>query len=217
MERHEDLARQLEAISHILPLWKKNLALARQQVEQGGGMVATRFSGIVERLRRAILQSAEEGGELDGCLASTFVGMQEELRDLQLGDQNLRQATAQAQRMVDAMLERLETAILREQESARALREESAGIQAEIAEMLVALQHHDRVSQILGHVERDLDKMFGKLNEITRAWRNGDSVPEIELEHWLEELERSYSTQEQRTVHHGQTASAPSDNDITFF
>lgn len=216
MKHPEDLARQLEAIGHILLLWKKNLALARQQIEDGGCMVAARFAGIVERLQHAILRSAKEEGEVAGCLAGALAAMQEALRGMPCVVKGP-QSTAQLQQMINAMQARLEVAISQEQEAARILREESAGIQAEIAEMLVALQHHDRVNQIIGHVEQDLDKMFGKLHEITQASRDGNPVPEIELEYWREELERSYSTQEQKMAHHGRTAGAPADNDITFF
>lgn len=217
MAHPDDLARQLEAVSHILPLWKKNLALAREQAGHGGDMIATCFAEIVVRLQRVMPLSANEGdGGVDGRLAGELAGLHEALRHAQLALRDI-EVAAQVQQMMGLMLERLEAAMSQERETVRFFQEESAGIQAEIAVMLVALQYHDRFSQILGHVEQDLDKMYGKLHEIIEAWRNGQSLPEIELERWLAELERSYSTQEQKTAHHGSASRAPTDSDITFF
>lgn len=217
MARPDDLARQLEAVSHILPLWKKNLALAREQAGQGGDMIAACFAEIVTRLQRVIpLLAKESDGGLDGRLVCELAGMCEAVRHAQLALSDA-EATTQLQQMMGLMLERLEAAMLREQESAGIFQAESAAIQAEIAVMLEALQYHDRFNQIVGHVEQDLDKMHEKLHEVAEAWRHGRPLPEIELEQWLGELERSYSTQEQKTAHHGRANGALTDGDITFF
>lgn len=280
MTTFDDLAGQIEAIGKILPLWKRNLALAREQVESGGSMLAARFSGVVEQLQWESLPL--QRSEVEERMLEVFAGLQQELRELLRALQNAHdvrnaelaeirhlggqfqelrgmlsglvpagmgddgrkidekimainaallrvdslaghfaqldaKATQQVHRVLDAALQRMEVAMHQELEAARFLREVNAGVRGEISEILVALQHHDRVNQIVGHVEQDLDKLFGKLQEIAQALRAGHDLPGIELECWLNELECSYSTREQRAAHHGRSAAGPEDSDITFF
>lgn len=308
-------AEQMETVGKIMPVWEKNLQLAREQTESGGGMISHRFADIVDRLRRALrtgagesqltkmfasmeqeLQSVTE--MLQGSLAARnkevqeirklgefsvelramarevseiakqtnllalnaaieaarageagrgFAVVADEVRKLstlsgetgkRMGEKmsaidlaiaqtvtlssNFASHDAglilQARQMIDAVLERFNMAMLQEIEDARILREESIGVQSDISDALIALQYHDRVNQIIGHVERDLVKLQEKLREMAVDWRAGHPLPEIELEHWLADLESSYTTLEQKAVHHGQDGgNRAADNDITFF
>lgn len=81
-------------------------------------------------------------------------------------------------------------------------------IQEDISETLVHLQFQDRVSQILQHVGSDMEKFS--------QWIKLRHSP-LEIERWLEELESTYTTQEQKALHRGESADAANDNDVTFF
>lgn len=310
-------AEQMESVGHILPVWKKNLSLAREQTESGGGMITDHFSHIVERLQRAILSSGQPGGEpvlvgmfrnmetelmaVTQMLQESLAARSQELAEIRkLGDfsQELRSMAGEvseiakqtnllalnaaieaarageagrgfavvadevrklstlsgetgrrmgekmsaidlalaetikksshfaesdsriisdARNVINTVLTQFESAMEKELDAARVLRDESVGVQADIGESLVALQYHDRVGQIISHIESDLDKLRNKLHEMAKHWRDGHPLPKIELQQWLANLENSYTTQEQKVAHHGGKSVAAATNEITFF
>jgi len=96
-------------------------------------------------------------------------------------------------------------------QSAEILQRESIEIQNEISDILVSLQFQDRVSQILGHVRNDLEKLRAHISEAT----GGEP---IDANVWLKELAQTYTTEEQRRHHHGvSSVQSTQQTDITFF
>ncbi len=91
-------------------------------------------------------------------------------------------------------------------ESARVLQNESHGIRDEISNLLVSLQFQDRTSQILTHVTGDM----ATLRERVANGANFDS------EAWLNQMQQTYATREQR-VNHGAEAATADAAGITFF
>jgi methyl-accepting chemotaxis protein len=90
------------------------------------------------------------------------------------------------------------------------MRMESANtrVQGEISETLVHLQFQDRVSQILHNVVQDMEKFAAWIQEQPTGFDVG---------RWLAELETTYTTREQRAIHHGAEAAGPESSDVTFF
>jgi methyl-accepting chemotaxis protein len=102
-------------------------------------------------------------------------------------------------------------------QSSELLQAESARMQVEIDGVLVALQFQDRVSQILSHVQSDLDRLHAHLLENRIKVAQGERCEPLDSDLWLQQLERTYSTHEQRSNHSGNTAEAAKTSDITFF
>jgi methyl-accepting chemotaxis protein len=99
--------------------------------------------------------------------------------------------------------------------STERMRNESNTVHAEISDVLVALQFQDRVSQMLGHVRQDMDKLAHRLEEQDA----GAGTTEADVKTWLAELAQTYTTAEQRVVHAGggRAPVAAADTGITFF
>lgn len=105
-------------------------------------------------------------------------------------------------------------------QSAQVLEQESAAVQTSVEEVLVNLQFQDRVSQILGHVIDDMEKLVGAIADQETRLRHGEPVIAIDTGEWLSSLQKTYTTLEQVDVHRGSgsTQSKGSNNsEITFF
>ncbi|MFL9881318.1 chemotaxis protein [Herbaspirillum rhizosphaerae] len=88
------------------------------------------------------------------------------------------------------------------------LEEENREVDQEVCDILVNLQFQDRISQILDHVQLDMVKLVG-LVEQTQA------LPDRAA--WLADLEKTYTTQEQRQIHAGQQAEKSMQSQVDFF
>lgn len=84
---------------------------------------------------------------------------------------------------------------------------ENREVDREVCDILVNLQFQDRISQILDHVQRDIQRLH------EAAGDPGLPAPE----QWLAELEKTYTTQEQRQVHAGQQAHNTMHSQVDFF
>ncbi|WP_331353310.1 methyl-accepting chemotaxis protein [Cellvibrio sp. UBA7671] len=104
-------------------------------------------------------------------------------------------------------------------QSAHVLEQESAAVQSSVEEVLVNLQFQDRVSQILGHVIDDMEKLVGAIADQETRLRHGEPVIAIDTGEWLRSLQKTYTTLEQVDVHRGSGAQAKGSNnsEITFF
>ncbi len=96
--------------------------------------------------------------------------------------------------------------------SSQQLEHESGQIRGEVSNIMISLQFQDRVSQILHHVLNDM----GKLQRLVDT---GDdhAVADLNVDAWLTALESTYTTLEQKQLHHGSQVSAPDAGEITFF
>ncbi|KUM44823.1 chemotaxis protein [Pseudomonas sp. EpS/L25] len=102
-------------------------------------------------------------------------------------------------------------------ERSDALAENASAVGGAIAEVLVALQFQDRVSQMLGHVRDDQARLERLVAERRALAASGQALPPLDTKAWLAELARTYTMAEQVAVHHGKRAAAPAESDITFF
>ena len=126
---------------------------------------------------------------------------------------------AQSEEIIQHVVGRTQAAALGLAKSSDVLRSETGAIGDEIAEVLVALQFQDRVSQILGHVGQDMNKLKERIGEYEAGCTRGDAPASLDARSWLDELSHTYTVPEQLVVHHGgkpAAASAGSD-EITFF
>ncbi len=103
-------------------------------------------------------------------------------------------------------------------DSSENLRQQGIVIGQEVAEVLVALQFQDRVSQVLNHVTNDLKKLKQNIADGERQLSDSHGLVTVDAAQWLAELSQTYTMPEQHTVHNGGTAKSVADsNEITFF
>lgn len=98
------------------------------------------------------------------------------------------------------------------------LQEESQHVQQSIENVLVNLQFQDRVSQILGHVIQDMEKLAHTISDQSSKLRAHSTVEPVNIQRWMDEIQKTYTTLEQVDVHHGRSkAKSVQESNITLF
>lgn len=124
------------------------------------------------------------------------------------------QAITATETTIQQVLARFHETTSRLSQSTKELRLAGADIRDEIAEVLVSLQFQDRTSQILTQVCHSLNQFH---DLVTQSRDNDEPLSRIiDVEEWLNEMELTYTMQEQRDNHQS-THTVGVANDITFF
>ncbi len=124
---------------------------------------------------------------------------------------------ANSQKVIEHVVGRVHTAVGDLVDSSDVLRRETQSVGEEIAEVLVALQFQDRVSQVLTHVCNDMSKLKNRIADQERQLAEGGAPGPVDATAWLDELSRTYTVPEQHVVHGGGKPGAATASEITFF
>lgn len=159
-----------------------------------GARIGRRIEQINSALQTALDRTAEYAAEDNSRLVKSETSIEQVLKQFQSSSESILQ-------------------------SAQVLEHESSAVQTSVEEVLVNLQFQDRVSQILGHVIDDMEKLVGAIADQETRLRHGESVVTIDTGEWLRSLQKTYTTLEQVDVHRGSGAQAKGSNnsEITFF
>ncbi len=176
------------------------------------------FAVVADEVRTLSSRSGETGarigkrieqanGALQKTLERTTAYAQEDNKRLNRSESSISQILAKFQQSGVGILQ-----------SAQLLEQESAQVQTDIAEVLVNLQFQDRVSQILNHVINDMQKLNEIIDKQKMSLKDGNEIETINVNEWMTELHRTYTTLEQVAVHKGvQNIKNPSYTEVTFF
>lgn len=88
------------------------------------------------------------------------------------------------------------------------LEDDGREVDREVCDILVHLQFQDRISQILDHVQQDILRL-------REAAGQAQALPSPQQ--WLADLEKTYTTQEQRQMHAGQQGHPAPPSQVDFF
>ena len=169
------------------------------------------FAVVADAVRKLSTQSGDTGKQITAKVDAVNAAIE---ATLEAANQTARmdESTMQgAESTVAGILDRFSAAVEALGTSSEILQRESTGIRGEVADVLVSLQFQDRVSQMLMHIQNDLEKLEHKVSDERCADESFDASL------WLNELESSYTTAEQHAVHSGGRDSRPPDSEITFF
>lgn len=174
------------------------------------------FSVVADEVRKLSTQSAQTGGRIRETVAQVNAAIERSLASAHDFARIDAEMLGHAERVVDSVVCEMRAAADGLNESAQILRQESAGIGAEISDVLVNLQFQDRVSQILGSVQADMEKLDSLLQERSRQQACGQGHA-IDATRWLDELKGRYTTAEQRLLHADAGSTQAPEVQVTFF
>lgn len=209
-EELKQMASEVAAIASQTNLLALNAAIeAARAGEAGRG-----FAVVADEVRKLSMLSSDTGKKMSEKVGVISEAIHSASRISEESSQSDAEAISRSEQTIQGVLARFGEVTARLAGSSEMLQGESNGIRDQIAELLVALQFQDRVSQILNHVRANLEKLNQHLDECDAA---GKDKCQMDASAWLGEMELNYAMAEQRAIHHGAEAAAAGGEDITFF
>lgn len=197
VNRLKDMADKVGAIARQTNLLSLNAAIeAARAGESGRG-----FSVVAKEVRNLSEESASTASEIVGVIQTVSLAIHDAIQVQQaLAGQN-ELVVARARANINEVVERVHTMGLESISSTDALIQEGQSVRSEIDDVLVSLQAQDRVSQILEHVINDMDRLSSQLH----GQDPGGSLSDPSA--WLEHLQRTYTTPEEKAAHENRPVS----------
>ncbi|OYU46606.1 MAG: hypothetical protein CFE44_01205 [Burkholderiales bacterium PBB4] len=203
-------AAMLALFAGLLPVWRRHMATARTQSETAVGQMLKAFADIGPHIDMAERQSEQINDALaqplDGIVG--LVGACAHLLAPLVKDPRV---PPEHKAAADSALDLVRRAVGALEQISKPFQHETQMVAEQVDHMYMGFQYQDRISQMLGLVEGDLQKL-------QTALENQDG-PVPELADWLQTLESQYAMSEQHRDHVGNVNRvAPSEsNETTFF
>lgn len=215
-EQLKEMAGNVGSIAHQTNLLAINAAIEAARA----GEVGRGFAVVASEVRKLSQSSAETGKKITDTVEAVNSAIAHTLAVSRHYAKQDEAMTATSEKTIEKVLSQFHDTASGLNESADVMRRESQLIQAEISDVLVALQFQDRISQVLSHVRNDLDKLNQTLDASEQQLTQGVMPAPLDAQAWLDALTSTYTMPEQHAVHGGGQSAAPtqtSSNEITFF
>lgn len=177
----------------VVPIWRRQIEHCL--TESGATVVdlLVSFFAVADELIKAIASSSDVSQHLSLHLDSVV----QEIESLRQQSVSFEGRSPAAHELLHNSVSKVFSGLLALTSASQVLSDLHANVRHNLDQILVALQHEDRMSQILSHVCEDMSRME-QCNT-----RGEAQYPVPEPEAWLATLKASYTTPEERQVHDG--------------
>ncbi|MFS2158852.1 methyl-accepting chemotaxis protein [Pseudomonas sp. Pseusp122] len=175
------------------------------------------FAVVADEVRKLSSLSGETGRKISETVITINAAI---ARTVQISRHQAEQDTltlADSERVISQVIEQFRGNAQTIVHNSQNLQQQSAAVAHEIAQVLVALQFQDRVSQMLTLITRDQSKLQQQLTERHELSRGGDVLSPMASDRWLQELSTTYTMPEQHAIHSGTPHAKADASEITFF
>lgn len=172
------------------------------------------FAVVADEVGKLSTASGNTGKRITEQVNSVTQTIQQVIHAATASSSDANRLISEAEHVVRDVLQRLGGNARELEARLGSMRDISTNVDATLNQVLVELQFQDRISQILGHVQTDADKLCRSLD-------NGQPP---DREAWLLNLQQTYTTDEQHALHgkqplprSGQDKAPPQGSGVTFF
>ena len=212
----DDLKRMASSVADIAK--QTNLLALNAAIEAArAGDAGRGFAVVADEVRKLSDQSGALGKQIQIKVDAVNVATSTALATAsQLSTQNEALMT-QSDTTIRQVLERFGDVVLGLSNNSQQMANGSNEVRTMVESVLVQLQFQDRMSQILGAVLTDIERLLERLRKQNECIKQGKSPELFDAKAWVAELERTYTTLEQRDAQPSAVRNQASASEITFF
>jgi methyl-accepting chemotaxis protein len=203
--------REMAGLVHRVSRQTDLLAVNAAVEAARAGSAGSGFAVIAEEVRRLSRHSGEAGQKIAQNVKRVELALSELAaysRQAEIDDKEIMAASEHLAMDVLRPMQGMVTTLL---DSSMELRACNDTVRGQIDQLYTALQFQDRVSQMLEHSRKDMEKLETRLE----AEKSGEVV-DWDSEAWMRDMRRTYAMEEQRASHDGHEQPAPKAS-VAFF
>lgn len=212
MEELDKMAIEVGNLANQTNLLALNAAIeAARAGESGRG-----FAVVADEVRNLSKQSGSTGKRINDGLAQVRESIEDVVKVASDSVKRDEVALDNSKEVIGNVMSKLQATLSELVDHEALLKNKSTEVKNQITGVLVNLQFQDRVSQILGGVLSNQQEFKSEVDTFVDLSNTGSEPNVIDVDAWVDNMKRHYTTEEQHLNHQGESKADVTDEEIEF-